>query len=140
MVEESLQEAARLDAVQRELLAITWRMLDAIHTGDAETYGALCTADLSCFEDVCAYRIDGVEFHLDLIRQMALNPALQPTRFDMLTPHIQVYNDQTGIVTYTRLMTYDEGGKPRWATFNETRVFVRQDDAWKMAHFHRSPT
>jgi hypothetical protein len=140
MVEESLQEAARLDAVQRELLAITWRMLDAIHTGDAETYGALCTADLSCFEDVCAYRIDGVEFHLDLIRQMALNPALQPARFDMLTPHIQVYNDQTGIVTYTRLMTYDEGGKPRWATFNETRVFVRQDDAWKMAHFHRSPT
>jgi hypothetical protein len=140
MVEKSLQEAARLDAVQRELLAITWRMLDAIHTGDAVTYGARCTADLSCFEDVCAYRIDGVEFHLELIRQMALNPALKPTRFDILTPQIQVYNDQTGIVTYTRLMTYDEGGKPRWATFNETRVFVRQDDAWKMAHFHRSPT
>ena len=48
---------------------------------------------------------------------------------------IQVY-DTTGIVTYTRLMTYDDGGKPRWTTFNETRVFVFQDGAWKMAHFH----
>jgi hypothetical protein len=37
-------------------------------------------------------------------------------------------------------MTYDENGKPRWTTFNETRVFVRQGDGWKMAHFHRSPT
>ena len=114
-------------------------MLEAIHTGNADAYGAMCTDDLSCFEDVCAYRIDGLKFHLSLIRQMAQNPALQPTRFDILTPRIQVYG-ATGIVTYTRLMTYDDDGKPRWSTFNETRTFVRLDGAWKMAHFHRSPT
>ena len=135
-----MEDEARLDAAQRELLAITWRMLDAIHTGDADTYSALCTSDLSCFEDVCPYRIDGVEFHTALIRQMAQSPALQPRRFDILTPRIQIYGDQTGIVTYTRLMTYEEGGKPRWSTFNETRVFVKHDGNWKMAHFHRSPT
>ena len=70
---------------------------------------------------------------------MAQNPAMRPMRFDMLTPRAQVYGD-TGIVTYTRLMTYDEGGKPRWTTCNETRVFIKQDGQWKMAHFHRSPT
>ena len=140
MYETALEDEARLDAAQRELLAITWRMLDAIHTGDADTYSALCTSDLSCFEDVCPYRIDGVEFHTALIRQMAQSPALQPRRFDILTPRIQIYGDQTGIVTYTRLMTYEEGGKPRWSTFNETRVFVKHDGNWKMAHFHRSPT
>ena len=85
-------------------------MLEAIHTGDADTYAELSTPDLSCYEDVCAYRIDGLEFHLALIRQMAQNPALRPTRFDMLTPRVQVYGD-TGIVTYTRLMTYDERGE-----------------------------
>ncbi len=137
MYEKSLEDDARLDAVQRELLAITWRMLDAIHTGNAEIYGEMCTEDLSCFEDVCVYRIDGLKFHLDLIRQMAQNPALQPTRFDILTPRIQVYGT-TGIVTYTRLMTYDDAGKPRWTTSNETRVFVHREDGWKMAHFHRS--
>ncbi|MCW3096708.1 MAG: Calcium/calmodulin dependent protein kinase Association [Chthonomonadaceae bacterium] len=140
MYEKALEEEARLDAVQRELLAITWRMLDAIHTGNADLYAELCTEDLSCFEDVCAYRIDGLKFHLSLIRQMAQNLALQPIRFDILTPRIQVYGGVTGIVTYTRLMTYDDGGRPRWTTFNETRTFVLLNGGWKMAHFHRSPT
>ena len=139
MIETALLEAARLDPVQRELLEITWRMLEAIHTGDAETYAALSASELTCFEDVCAYRIDGLEFHLALIRQMAQNPDLKPTRFDMLTPQVQIYGE-TGIVTYTRLMTYNDGGRPRWATFNETRVFVKQAGAWKMVHCHRSPT
>ncbi|HZO87845.1 MAG TPA: nuclear transport factor 2 family protein [Chthonomonadaceae bacterium] len=140
MYEAALTEAARLDATERELLEITWRLLHAIHTGDAETYAAYSAADLSCYEDVCPYRVDGLEFHLTMIQQMAKNPALKPIRFDMLTPRIQVYGNDTGIVTYTRLMTYDEGGKPRWSTFNETRVFVRQEGKWKMVHFHRSPT
>ena len=140
MVESALLDDARFDETQRELLEISWRMLHAIHTGDSNTYAALSLPDLSCYEDVCAYRIDGLEFHLSLIQQMSANAETKPARFDMLTPRIQVYGD-TGIVTYTRLMTYDDGGRPRWSTFNETRVFVRpQGGAWKMAHFHRSPT
>lgn len=140
MHESELIDSARLDETQRELLEIVWRMLDAIHSGDSATYALLCAPDLSCFEDVCPYRIDGLEFHRDLIEQMALNPALKPTRFDILTPRVQIYGAQTGIVTYTRLMTYDEGGRPRWTTCNETRVFIKQNSAWKMVHFHRSPT
>src|SRR5258708_29619961 len=126
MYEAALMEEARLDAIQRELLDITWQMLEAIHTGDADTYARLSTPDLSCYEDVCPYRIDGLEFHLTLIRQMAQNPAMRPVRFDMLTPRVQLYGE-TGIVTYTRLMTYEEDGKPRWTTCNETRVFIQQD-------------
>lgn len=139
MYEKALEDDAHLDATQRELLATTWNMLDAIHTGNADGYGEMCTDDLSCFEDVCPYRIDGLKFHLTLIRQMAQNPALKPTRFDILTPRIQIYG-ATGIVTYTRLMTYDDGGVPRWTTSNETRIFVLLEGRWKMAHFHRSPT
>lgn len=140
MIETILLDGARLDPVQRELLDITWRMLEAIGTGDAAAYAALSSPELSCFEDVCAYRIDGLEFHLALIRQMAQNPDAQPTRFDILAPRVQVYGDHTGIVTYTRLMTYDENGRPKWRTFNETRVFIRMEGNWKMTHFHRSPT
>lgn len=140
MIERALLQEAKFDAVQSELMEISWRMLEAIHTGDVHTYADLSMPDLSCFEDVCAYRIDGVEFHVSLIRQMAQNPDLRPIRFDMLHPRVQVYGDTTGIVTYTRLMTYDAGGKPRWQTFNESRVFVKSDSQWKMAHFHRSPT
>ena len=139
MIEAALLDDARFDATQRELLQISWRMLHAIHTGDTQTYAELSTPDLSCYEDVCSYRIDGLEFHLALIQQMSANADMKPARFDMLTPRVQVYGE-TGIVTYTRLMTYNEAGRPRWTTCNETRVFVRQDNAWKMAHFHRSPS
>jgi ketosteroid isomerase-like protein len=139
MYEKALLDEAKFDAVQRELIKVTWQMLNAIHTGDAGLYAAHCLPDLSCFEDVCAYRIDGVEFHTSLIRQMAQTPDNEPARFDMLSPRVQVYGD-TGIVTYTRLMTYDRSGIPLWKTFNETRVFIRTDGVWKMAHFHRSPT
>lgn len=139
MYETKLLDDARLDSVQRELLDITWQMLDAIHTGDADKYARYTAPELSCYEDVCPYRIDGLEFHLTLIRQMAQDSTNKPTRFDMLTPRVQVYGD-AGVVTYTRLMTYDDGGKPRWATYNETRVYIMRDNRWQMVHFHRSPT
>lgn len=141
MYETKLLDDAKFDAVQRELLDITWKMLDAIQSGDAETYERFTAPDLSCFEDVCPYRIDGLEFHTTLIRQMSqnVNSSTRPTRFDILTPRVQVYGD-TGVVTYTRLITTDDHGKPHWKTYNESRVFVKTHGAWQMVHFHRSPT
>lgn len=122
-----------------DLLDLTHTMLEAIHTGDLEKYRALSTDDLSCYEtDVAPYRIDGVEFHIDLMRAMSRHGTYQSlVRFDMLTPRVQVHGD-TGIVTYTRLMTYVGSAGPRWSAFNETRVFVREAGQWRMAHFHRS--
>lgn len=140
MLEPALFDVAGFDENQRELLEITWRLLNAIHAGDYETYAALSAPEISCYEDVCPYRIDGLEFHLDLIRLMAQNPHQRPVRFDLLTPRVQIYGD-CGIVTYTRLITYkNENASPYWVTFNETRVFVKRDGCWKMVHFHRSPT
>ncbi|CEK15234.1 ketosteroid isomerase-like enzyme [Chthonomonas calidirosea] len=138
-LEKEVLDAARFDAAQRELLEITWRLLHAIDTGDAETYAALSSPELSCFEDVCAYRIDGLEFHLDLIRSMAKRLGSAPLRFDILSPRVQIYGD-CGIVTYTRLQTFEQDGMPHWKSYNETRVFVKQNGAWKLVHFHRSPT
>ncbi|CCW33896.1 protein with protein kinase II-like association domain [Chthonomonas calidirosea] len=138
-LEKEVLDAARFDPAQRELLEITWRLLHAIDTGDAETYAALSSPELSCFEDVCAYRIDGLEFHLDLIRSMAKRLGSAPLRFDMLSPRVQIYGD-CGIVTYTRLQTFEQDGMPHWKSYNETRVFVKQNGAWKLVHFHRSPT
>ena len=139
MYEPRLIEEQKLNESQKELLEITWKMLEAIHTGDWKTYADYTAEELSCYEDVCAYRIDGLEFHIALIKQMSKDSTNRPERFDILTPRIQIYGD-TGVVTYTRLMTFDDAGKPRWQTYNETRVFAKLDAAWKMVHFHRSPT
>src|SRR5436190_896685 len=52
MLESSMLDDANFDPTQRDLLQITWRMLEAINTGDAGTYASLSAPDLSCYEDV----------------------------------------------------------------------------------------
>jgi calcium/calmodulin-dependent protein kinase (CaM kinase) II len=135
----TIAEITRLNSTERELLEITHRMLAAIHAGDIETYRSLSAPDLSCYEtDVAPFRIDVLEFHLDLMTAMRERGVYNTlTRFDVLTPRVQVYGD-TGIVTYTRLMTYCTESGPTWRAFNETRVFSKIEGQWKMVHFHRS--
>jgi hypothetical protein len=122
-------------------LELTHRLLESIHTGDVKTYRTLCTTDLTCFEtDVAPYRIDGVDFHVDLMNAMKAQSAYANlTRFDMITPSVQIHGD-CAIVTYTRLMTYAGSIPPIFRTFNESRIYVKQDGSWRMAHFHRSET
>ena len=123
---------------ERELLELTQRLLDAIRLCDADTYAAHCAPELTCFEDVSPYRIDGIDFHVSLLTHCAADAAGKAVRVDMLTPHVQIYGD-CGIVTYTRLNSYDDQGKPHWTAFNETRVYSRITGPWRMVHFHRSP-
>lgn len=137
MLEPALLDDARFDATQRELLRVTDALLEAIRVGDAHTYASLCEPALSCFEDVCPYRVDGLAFHVHLVKRAADRPEEQPVRQDILSPRVQVYGD-CGIVTYTRLCTYDGAEGLRHTTFNETRVYVRRNGEWRMAHFHRS--
>ena len=127
------------ESTRQELLDLTHRILEAIHSGDHDTYKSLCSPDLSCFEtDVSPYRIDGIDFHLGLIQEMHDRKIYDGlVRFDILTPLVQIY-DKTAIVSYTRLMTYRTELAPIFRSFNETRVFAGFEDGWKMVHFHRS--
>ena len=138
MLEPALLDDARLDATQRQLLTLTDRLLAAIQSGDDATYVSLCLPELSCFEDIAPYRVDGVEFHRHLVRRAADHPESQPVRQDMLNPRVQVY-ENCGIVTYTRLCTYEGPDGPYWRAYNETRVYICVEGRWRMAHFHRSP-
>ena len=123
--------------VEEELIGLTRQMLSAIHSGDFEGYRSYCLPDLTAFEnDIAPYRIDGVEFHTDLI-ESAREQFSHLLRFDMLQPSVQVYGD-AAIVTYTRLLTFAIDVPPTWRASNETRIFIRTGGQWKMAHFHRT--
>src|SRR5436190_1241673 len=139
MPDEHAIRSASIETAHQELLELTHRMLEAIHSGDHDTYKSLCSPDLSCFEtDVSPYRIDGVDFHLGLIQEMHDRKVYNNlVRFDILTPLLQIYGN-SAIVSYTRLMTYRTDLAPIFKSFNETRVFVRLEGGWKMVHFHRS--
>ncbi len=123
--------------VEQEILKITQQMLHAMYTGDPAVHQKHSTEDMSAFEwYIAPYRVDGLAFHLDLI---AGGGNGSPSRLDMLTPRVQVHGD-TAIVCYTLLKTMLFADRPaEFARINETRVFVKQDGVWKMAHLHKSP-
>jgi len=126
---------------ERVILDLVHRMLRAIHAGDTNTYEAMCDPHLTCFEaDVAPYRIDGLPFHVALMQAMSRSHLYADlVRFDVLDPSVQMLSDEVAVATYTRLMTYVGAAGTRWVASNETRVFRRSPDGWRMVHFHRSP-
>lgn len=126
-------------ATEAELLEVLQKILTAAPAGDVETYRKYTADDLSCFEwYVHPYRIDGSAFHLNLIEENGKAKNKAKRRFDVLTPRFQIYGD-TAVVTYNLLVTTSVDGENSFHSFNETRVFVRSSEGWKMVHFHKSP-
>lgn len=123
---------------ERSVLDTLTALIDAIYRCDVRAYREMVTEDVSSFEtDVAPYRIDSLDFHIRYMSLQALHARPQ-YRTDVLTPRIQLYGD-FAIVTYTLLVTVGEDSAVRFQSTNETRVFVKDEGAWKMAHLHRSP-
>ncbi len=56
----------------------------------------------------------------------------------MASPHVRIIGD-TAIVSYIRLTQRVEAtGDPKTFASEETRVWQKQNGAWKHVHFHRS--
>lgn len=128
--------------MQTEILSILDRNLQAIWDGDAAAFAALCASDVSFFEwYISTQRIDGVDFHLReiLVHAQALGGgAGSHTEHEILQPRVQLY-DNTAIVTYTLLVRSVQGANVTRTQHNETRVFHRFADGWKLVHCHKSP-
>lgn len=131
--------------MEQEILDVLNRNLQAIWDGDVDAYVATCAEDVSFFEwYVTTQRIDGLDFHL---RELRVHPQAlggghaddsAHTEHEILQPRIQVYGD-TAIVTYTLLVRAIRGASVVRTQQNETRVFHRFADGWKLIHCHKSP-
>jgi hypothetical protein len=54
---------------------------------------------------------------------------------EMLNPKVQVYNNNTAILTYNYAgLTIDKGGKTTPSRAKSTRVFVKKDSKWVLVH------
>ncbi len=119
------------------LLGLTRTLLDAITSSNWEKYESLCDSTLSCFEpEALGNLVEGMEFH----RFYFANPACETTRVQttMASPHVRMLGN-VGIVSYLRLTQVQHDGQPPCSqTFEETRVWHKQEGNWKHVHFHRS--
>lgn len=132
--------------MEEELLQVLDRNLRSIWAGDLETYRATTAEEVTFYEwYISTQRIDGVDFHL---RETAANWRAAEDRrssgrryeieHEVLQPKVQRYGD-VAIVTYTLLMRYTTSDGVRHTEHNETRVFHRKPEGWKLVHCHKSP-
>lgn len=101
-----------LDAVTQELLSLTQRLLDAIVSGDWETYQSLCDPSLSAHEpEVRGLLVEGMAFHQFYFTQLPRSGAPQAT---ICAPHVRLLGDSAAVVRYVRLVqSADATREPR---------------------------
>ncbi len=131
------------------------RHLQSILDGDVHTYHATTVPDLSVYEwYVTPHRIDGLPFHdfmleearradtatLALAPQAASGAPAEKTRmrFGLANYREQRYGD-TVICSYTLLLSRATAERVIVISYNESRVLVHADGAWKAVHIHKSP-
>jgi calcium/calmodulin-dependent protein kinase (CaM kinase) II len=58
----------------------------------------------------------------------------------LASPHVRMLGESAAVVNYVRLtQSLDSAGVPHTHSAEETRVWHKQPDGWKLVHFHRSP-
>jgi ketosteroid isomerase-like protein len=123
-------------ATIQQVLDINEQLLLAIAEGDWDTYAKLCDPTLTAFEpESRGQLVEGMDFHAFYFN---LGGASGPHNTTICAPHVRLLGD-VAIVCYVRLVQrLDDLGKPVTHRAEETRVWRRQDGAWRHVHFHRS--
>ena len=125
------------------------RHLQGINENDVASYHETTSPDLTLYEWwVTPHRIDGLPFHEFIMSANAERGTVfgadaqggekAKTRFDLSNLHIQQYGD-CAIASYTLLISTATSDGVKVAAHNETRVIVKINGAWKVAHVHKSP-
>jgi ketosteroid isomerase-like protein len=112
--------------------------LATVFDGDSAGYADTVTTDLSLYEwFVTPHRQDGVDFHLFMIENGGAG-IKGAWRYDLLNPRLQVYGE-AAVASYTFMLTVKGPEGLKHQVHNESRVLVRQEGRWKVAHVHKSP-
>lgn len=125
-----------------ELLEVNQKLLNAIVGGDWKTYADLCDPTLTCFEpEARGQLVEGMPFHKFYFDLGAGAPKPKiGTVVTMASPHVRLLGAESAVLSYVRLnQKLNAAGEPVTAAVEETRVWQKQNGAWKHVHFHRSP-
>lgn len=120
----------------QELLQLSKQLLNSIDHKDWNTYTQLCDEELTCFEpEAQGHLITGMDFHRFYFD---MNPTGRPRQSTISSPMVSIMGD-VALVTYIRVVQgIDEHGHDHSSSFEESRVWQKQDGEWQHVHFHRS--
>lgn len=129
-----------------EVKALNQKLLNAVSSGDWETYQSLCDPNLSCFEpETSGQVVEGLAFHkyyFDLgaaAAKAGAPPPLQPNNVSMTGVHAREIGSTVVILSYVRIDQALSDGSPVTRKNSETRIWEKRAGEWKNVHFHKSP-
>lgn len=131
--------------MDKEVHEFLLKHLQGIMANDIASYRETTAEDLTLYEWwVTPHRLDGLPFHEFMMTANAERGAVfgaaevGKTRFDLANLHIQRYGD-AAIASYTLLISTALASGVTVAAHNESRVMVKLNGKWKVAHVHKSP-
>jgi len=125
-------------ARKTEIIRVTELILDAINSGDFETYTKLCDPSITAFEpEALGNLVEGIEFHRfyfdNSIKQS------KTTNVTILNPVVHLLGDDAASIGYIKVtQTLDKQGHAFTSQSEETRIWQRKEGRWTNVHFHRS--
>ncbi|GFY21546.1 hypothetical protein TNCV_1166931 [Trichonephila clavipes] len=143
-VKESTDSSTTLEdedvkARKQEIVKITEQLIDAINTGDYETYTKYCDPHITAFEpEALGNLIEGMDFH-KFYFDNASGKNCKSLNTTILNPTVHLLGEDGACVAYIRLTQYiDKTGLAHTQQSEETRVWHKRDGKWQSVHFHRS--
>lgn len=119
---------------EQEIYDLTINLLTAIRKGDIETYKLYSSEHLTAIEpETSSLVVEGLDFHVFFLSHT------QPKEFhiELVNPVIKVYSD-TAYIAYTLIENKFFEGKFNLKNIFETRIYHKEQENWKMVHFHRN--
>lgn len=123
-------------ATIKQLLELNERLLTSVMEADWDTYSELCDPTITAFEPEARGQLaEGMEFHGFYFDRGGVSG---PHNTTVCNPHVRLLGD-AAVVCYVRLVQrLDDSGKPVTSRTEETRVWHRENGAWRHVHVHRS--
>ncbi|MCA9134153.1 MAG: nuclear transport factor 2 family protein [Planctomycetales bacterium] len=124
---------------QAALLNLTKCLLESIVQGNWQAYGELCDPTLTCFEsEAQGVLVEGMDFHRFYFEME--RPKGGHVQTTLASPHVRMLGEEAAVVCYIRLtQSVDSDGVPHTHSAEETRVWHKQQQDWKLVHVHRRP-
>jgi ketosteroid isomerase-like protein len=133
--------------MDQEIYEALLENLKAVEANDIAAYRRTAAEELTLYEWwITPNRIEGLPLHEFMMESNARRgtvfgsdaPQKGETRFDISNLSIQRYGD-TGIASYTLLVSTSLPDGVQVVAHNESRVMVKQAGQWKVVHVHKSP-
>lgn len=124
-------------AAQVELLQLNQQLLDAIDSGDWDTYARLCDPGLTAYEpEAAGHLVPGLGFHRTYFEAERSGMA----RSVLSSPHVRLMGDSAVLCGIRLIQRRNSAGGQSTSACSETRVWQRSPEGeWRHVHFHRSP-